>query len=229
MQVEETGAAGETQEETLSAEAVTQPIRSLMAALLAKAGVEPPVRVEAGELGPQLELSRLALNEVELVGVLRSITQGAIEREDSLPYALTLPAARHVYDVRAGAYLGQVDRIEGAALRGVAQLYALLPYRVTGLTIDGPATARAGEALEFALSLRTEGGAASAHVLHVDVQAPGETPGDRHWYARNLTTEGGRARFVLPLAANDPQGAWTITARDVISGQQATVTLTVGG
>ncbi len=229
MQVRETGVAGETQEETQSAEAVTRPIRRLVASLLAKAGVEPPIRIEAGELDPQLETSRLALGEIELVGVLRSITAGAINPDDALAYALTLPEARHVYDARAGAYLGQTDRIEGKALRGVAQLYALLPYRVTGLSMEGPATARPGEALEFALSLRAEGGEPGAHVLHVAVQAPGEEPGDRYWYARNLTTEGGRARFVLPLADNDPTGEWTVTARDVISGEQATVALTVGG
>lgn len=228
MQVEETGVAGETQEETLSAEGVTRTIRQLMGGLLDTAGVAPSFRIDAGDLSPQLETSRQLVGDVELIGVLRSITSGAIDRDDALPYALVLPEARHVYDVRAGAYLGEVDRIEGQALRGVAQLYAVLPYRVTGLSMQGPATARPGEALEFALSLQAEGGAIARHVIRVEVQAPGESAEDRYWYARNLTTDGGRASFVLPLAHNDPEGAWTITARDVISGEQATVMLTVG-
>ncbi len=229
MQVRATGVAGETQEETQSAEAVTRPIRQLMSGLFDRAGVAPAFRIEAGDLAPQLETSRQLVGDVELIGVLRSITSGAIDRDDVLPYALVLPEARHVYDVRQGAYLGEVERIEGQALRGVAQLYALLPGRVTGLAMQGPQTAQPGEALEFALSLQAEGGLPEGHVLRVEVQAPGESAEDRYWYARNLTTAAGRASFVLPLAANDPEGAWTITARDVISGEQATVTLTVGG
>jgi len=33
--------------------------------------------------------------------------------------------------------------------------------------------------------------------------------------------------LVLPLSPSDEPGDWAITARDVISGQQATLTLTV--
>jgi len=229
LQVRETGAAGETQEETQSPEAVTQPIRRLVLGLLAKAGVEPPVRVEAGGAEPQLEVSRLALGEIELIGVLRSIGAGAVDREDAPAYTLTLPEARHVYDARAAKYLGETDRIEGEAPRGVARLYALLPYRVTGLGATGPAAAQVGDAVEVTLAVQAAGGEPGAHVIHVDVRGPGEETQERYWYARNLTAEGGRATFVLPLADSDPAGEWTIVARDVISGAEAEHTVTVGG
>jgi len=228
-QVRATGVAGETEEEVRSADTVTLPIRQLVAGLLAKAGVAPPVRVEAGGHEAQLEVSRLTLGGIELVGVVRQIGAGPIDRTDALPFTLTLPEPRQVYDARAGKYLRQTDRITGDALRGVTHLYALLPYRVTGLTLDGPRAARPGEALEFALMVQADGGDPGAHALHVDVQAPGEEVADRYWYAGNVTCADGAARFALSLADNDPQGAWTITARDVISGETATLTLTVGG
>lgn len=228
-QVRATGVAGETEEELKSEDAVTLPIRLFMGGLLGSAGVFPPVRVEARDRGAELEVSRLTLGEIELLGVVREIGAGPIDRTDTLPFTLVLRAPRQVYDARAGKYLGQTDTISGEALRGVTHLYALLPYRVTGLTIDGPRTARPGEALEFALAVQAEGATPGAHVLHVDVRAPGEEAAERYWYAGNVTCADGAARFALPLADSDPAGAWTITARDVISGETATMTLTVGG
>jgi len=75
----------------------------------------------------------------------------------------------------------------------------------------------------------------------VDVSAYGPEPAGAHGFvtiqdghfvdgagerirflARNLTAWGGRAAVAIPLAWNDPAGEWTITARDVISGEEAT-------
>jgi len=45
------------------------------------------------------------------------------------------------------------------------------------------------------------------------VLGPGDDgPEERYWYAQNLTAEGGRATFVLPLADNDPAGQWRVIA-----------------
>ncbi len=227
MQVRATGVAGETQEEAASPEEVTRPIRALVTSLMERAGIHRPLLADAGAKGSQLEVSRLALGKIELVGILRSITEGAIDREDVLPFTLALEEPAHVYDCRAGKYLGRTDSVEGEALRGVAHLYALLPYRVAGLSVDGAASAAPGDAIEVALAVQAEGGEPGTHVIHVDVQAPGEDAGERHWYSRNVTAERGRATAVIPLALNDPTGEWTVVAREVISGEQARLTVNV--
>lgn len=231
-QVRATGVAGETEEAKEAAAEVTEPIRRFMRGLMDSVGVAPAMYVDAGARAHELEVSRLDLGEIRLVGVLRSITGGPIDLQNALPFTLRLPARAHVYDCRRGAYLGEVETIEGEALRGVAQLYALLPYRVTGLTLTAPAQAAPGDALDLTAQVAAEGATPEAHVVHIEVIGPGEEVGARagaHWYARNVTCEAGRATATVPLALSDPAGEWTIVARDVISGEEARARVRVGG
>lgn len=224
--VRETGAAGETQEETRSPEETTRPIRSLMEALLTGAGVRSPLRVEVeGELGPQLQVSRFTLGAGMLIGALRAITAGPIDQQDLLSYRIALPGPAHLYDVRAGKYLGQVAEVSAAVPRGVARLWAALPYRIAGLALSGPTQAAPGDEVEIAIALTVEGAPPEPHAVHLTVAGPDGA--QRNYLARNVTVRGGRAVCAIPLAWNDAPGEWTITARDVISGQMATHRLTV--
>jgi len=228
-QVRATGVAGETEEAKEAAFEVTEPIRAFMKGLMDSVGVAPAMVVDADGRASELETSRLDLGEIRLVGVLRSIKQGPVDRDDTLPFRLRLHEPAHAYDCRAGKYLGQVETIAGEALRGVTHLYALLPYRVTGLTLDAPAQAAAGDALEVNVQVSAEGATPGAHVVHIEAIGPGEESGERYWYERNVTCEDGRASTTIPLALSDPAGEWTIVARDVISGEEARQTVTVGG
>ena len=47
------------------------------------------------------------------------------------------------------------------------------------------------------------------------------------WPRREMLTEGGRARFTLPIAYSAMPGVWKVTARDVFSNQVDEVQLTV--
>ncbi len=55
-------------------------------------------------------------------------------------------------------------------------------------------------------------------VLHVEVKDPAGKVDD--CYAANIIAAGGGAQWRLPLAANDAAGSWTVTATDMLSGQQ---------
>ncbi len=224
--VRATGFAGETEEEIKSPDEVSRPIRDFMRALLGDRGIQSPltVQVEGGQ-DSQMQVSRFELGEGMLFGAVRAINSGPIDRGDLLGCTITLPVAAHVYDVRAGKYLGEVAEISDRFPRGVARVYAALPYRVDGLALTGPGQVRAGEAAPLQVSLDTGGAEAGPHVVRLTVTGPDGV--ERPYYSTNLTVWGNKTKHSLPLSPSDGAGVWTIAARDIISGQKATLTLTV--
>ena len=82
-----------------------------------------------------------------------------------------------------------------------------------------------GEAVALEVSLDTGGAEAGPHVVRVTVSGPDGT--ERAYYSTNLTAWSNKARASVPLSPSDEPGDWTITARDIISGQQAALTLAV--
>ena len=64
------------------------------------------------------------------------------------------------------------------------------------------------------------------HVLHVDLIDPA---GESTWhYARNDLASSGRLSFVVPLAANEKPGTWTVRVRDVLTGAVGEAKVLVG-
>ncbi|MBT3289145.1 MAG: hypothetical protein HN380_17500, partial [Victivallales bacterium] len=110
-------------------------------------------------------------------------------------------------------------------LPGDAALYALFPYRVTGLGLASPKTAALGRELRYELSLRTDGGTPDSHVFIVEVLGP--DGGLRQHYAAQLVAPNGKATGTIPLALNDPPGTWTIRATDRATGTVRTASFTV--
>jgi hypothetical protein len=155
----------------------------------------------------------------ELAVKLRSFDQ---------PSAMTveLAAPAHVYDARTGKYHGLVREFPDRFDPWSAKVYALLPYRVTGLAARPAGPARAGASLRLELKLETDPpGAAGRHVLRCEVFDPrGQW---RSYYSKNVVTEGGRGELLVPLAEGDRPGAWRLELRDAVSGRKATVRLRV--
>jgi hypothetical protein len=180
-----------------------------------QAGITAPVRIRhlgEGEM-PPTEVTRFVAGDSEFVGLLRRLYY-----YDNAPYpaSVQFPRQSHIYDVRAGTYLGFTDRLT-ADISYEARLYALLPYRVNGLQVSGPGRAAAGERSQFDLAVkggwRTRPG---AHVVRVEVLDPaGKT---LPWYAANVTAANGRGAYAIDWALNDPPGRYTVVVRDVASG-----------
>jgi hypothetical protein len=218
-EVTESGFAGETLEQEVAPETVTAPIRQFISSLLQAAGVQAPVRVTSpGNQEATVEVARLGLEQADLVGVVRGITAGAVNPRDLLDCRLSWPQARHVYDSRAGQYLGEVKEIQARLPRGVAKVYALLNYPVRGVSVSGPARVQTGRPLvvKLAVSSTRPGVKLGTHVLQVTLTGPEGQ--QRPWYATNVVAPGGQATVTVPLAYNDPPGNWTVTARDVATG-----------
>ena len=153
----------------------------------------------------------------------RYFLRGA-EEFDPKPATVVFPENGHVYDVRTKKYLGQADRVGTQITPGRAELYAVLDYRVAGLTLDVPATADAGKPFEVKASLQVEaaapGGAAPGrHAIRIEWLDPSGTAVSH--YRQIITGIGGGAGW-MQFALNDVPGKWTVRATDVISGVSVT-------
>jgi len=133
------------------------------------------------------------------------------------PASATLDFGRtaHVYDVRAGEYLGYADAITTNLTPSVAKLYALLPYRVRSVSVDAPNRVQAGDGGDINVSIGANS-ALGQHVVHIDVAGPDGVA--RAYYSQNLLVENGDAECRIEFALNDQPGDWEIIATDVATG-----------
>ncbi|MEA3401760.1 MAG: beta-galactosidase [Armatimonadota bacterium] len=173
-----------------------------------------------GEPG-EYELVALERRPVRLLGVLR---ERRFELSDG-PMTLTLPAEAEVYEVRTGEPLGRTASITADLAPGETALYALLPYRVEGVEIEGPEQAARGRRWVATLSVRTTAPTPGDHVLRVEVREPGGALSEA--YTRNVLAERGMAEIAIPFALNDTTGDWRVAAQDIASGQAAAMTITL--
>ncbi len=182
-----------------------------------EAGLTAPVTVTPtnGTLMPPTDISRFRCGEIEFVGLLRDYFLW-----DYAPYAaqITFPRKTHLYDVRAGKYLGVTDTVQ-TPISYETKLYALSPYKVTGLEITTAGKTAPGSATTVNITVQVEKGAASRHGIRLEVLAPDGTL--LACYAQNLLAEGGKATATIPWALNEKPGRYTLTARDVMSGTVA--------
>ncbi len=223
------GVAGEVLDEQQAPLAVTAPIREFITRVARVAGVRAPLTIDTETgVAAELEVSRFALDKTRLIGVVRTITAGAIDRSDVQAYHLTLPAPAHIYDSRGGRYLGRSASISDQAARGVARVYAALPYEIAGLGVHGPSRAAPGDAIRVRTTLfcRTSTFPAT-HVIRLTVSGPDGA--ERPHYAQNLVTVQGSAETEVPFAYNDLPGLWTIAARDVVTGAQGRLVVAIRG
>lgn len=210
------GEGGEVTEGEDAAQSVTAPIRAFVTALLTEAGVPVPVPARTGETeNSEIELSRFQLNDARLLGVMRAIKGGALDKKDREDVAITLGQPWHVYDIRAGKYVGETDTIRESLPRATAKAYALLPYKVNSVTVSGGDTFAPGGAAKFQIVVSADGNPGK-HVIRLTATGPDGR--ERPLYAQNIIAPGGKAEAVIPFAWNDPEGEWTISARDVATG-----------
>ncbi len=210
------GEGGEIERGDDAAQSVSAPIRAFMTALLTEAGVPVPLPVRSGEVeNSEIELSRFRLGDARLLGVLRAIRGEALDPDNREDVTLALGRPWHAYDIRAGKYLGETDIIRESLPRATAKAYALLPYKVNAVTVSGRGQFARGETAVFPITVVADG-QPGKHVVRLTVAGPDGK--ERPLYARNLVAPGGKTEAVIPLAWNDQEGEWTITAKDVATG-----------
>ncbi len=153
--------------------------------------------------------------DMHVFGILRDQTKS----KDSAEQTFRFPVKGHLYDLRAGKYLGEGNSVKAAVPHGGAAVFGVYPYKVEKVTIAAPATVKGGTDLKADLAVKVSNGTAGKHVFHVEVVPPqGEV---RFFMTRNLTAENGKAQLVYRMAENDPAGKWTLRLTDAMTGLSA--------
>lgn len=129
------------------------------------------------------------------------------------------PAGMVAYDARSHKLLGAAPTTLTQQRSPAVVVFA--PRQVGQVTLAAPAAVQRGEKAALSLQLAN----APQSVVRLTVTGPDGKP--RPWYDANVTISEGKGAGSFQPALNDATGKWTFTATDVISGAQATATLTV--
>ena len=250
-----TGVAGETIERVSGNEEACAAYRALMDRLLVSAGAASFAKVSDpdGSARPYIETVQFERGQIRYLGIIEKYFGGRYSRgsdplsltEGDLEQVFVKPAAGgHIYDLRAtpipadgqearphpsdpvASYLG-TGLVQTRLAPSVARVYAIVPYQVTGLTVEAPKRVFAGDVFQATCRVQVDAGKCGDHVVHVELADPSGKVIKP--YARNVLTRAGEGHtdFSLPLSA--APGEWTVRVRDVISGLTAEAKVMCGG
>lgn len=153
----------------------------------------------------------------------------------------------YVYDVRAGELVSHepTSTWDTTISRGTPRLFALLPYRVTGLSTevtqiadpadapedfvrnpDAAASIAPGQTVQLGVRVSAAVREPGFHVVHLSVFAPGSDREHRE-YSRNIDCPAGAGTVVIPFALNDPDGIWRLVFTDAATGVESERQLTL--
>ncbi|MHC4884113.1 MAG: beta-galactosidase [Planctomycetota bacterium] len=151
---------------------------------------------------------------------------GMIKREAPQAITLTFPVQGHLYDVRKGSYLGHQREHRTTLTPAIAQAYALLPVKVTGLSVQGQESIAPGKVLSVSAAATAEGGAISfLQVWTTELKAPGGKALPAH--SRRVLVYHGKTELSFPIALNAVPGSYRLRLRDAATGTVGEHTFTV--
>jgi beta-galactosidase len=202
--------------------------RRLLAWLYQVAGVEAAVSVSspAGEPLPLVETRVWQNGDATIVGVYRQMRcawfspKSGMTAGEPVAAKIVLPAVRHVYDLRAGRYLGSVARIDARLRWGRANFYLLAPREIAAPQIRlSTATPAPGQTITATVTTGTLAGDAQRYALWMEIVDPqGQRP---LWGQQVLVPQRGAGQVQVPVAFNDLPGRWRIRATELFSGRSA--------
>lgn len=187
---------------------------SLLRDVLAQAGVSSLAALDEGEAAPDCAVFEYTLGDAYLVGLLRD--PGA---EDMREVRLRLPEERQVYSLLSPQKDRKRETLEANLAPGEAALFAALPYEVKKLKLTAPSGVKPGDRLPVMVAVEAKADSLSNHVVRLELHdAAGKLVQP---YEQNIVCEKGQGKAYFPLAVNEDVGAYTVVARDVMSGMTA--------
>ena len=130
---------------------------------------------------------------------------------------LRTPVDLYAYDIRRAKSLGRVRELTLTVnpYEPTFLSFSAIPFPT--LRVAAPTEAQRGETVGIGVSFSGHS-IAQTHVFHIDVRNPsGQVV---PCYSGNVLAPLGQTLKLLPLALNDPLGAWRVTVRDILSGQE---------
>lgn len=167
------------------------------------------------------EVVRWTYGPAHLVGLLRRPDAG-----DRAKFDLNLHLEGYVYDLGTGTLLRKPEKTEVELEPGGVAMFSALPYEVTRLEIQAASTKLfPGQRLRVAVAVKTDEALPEKHVVWVDlVDAQGKV---LEQYSRGVVCAGGLGEVRLPLVLNEDLGFYTVRARDVLTGMEASARIEI--
>ncbi|MEE3367703.1 MAG: LamG-like jellyroll fold domain-containing protein [Planctomycetota bacterium] len=203
--------------------------------ILEGAGVSARMRFDP-EPGPGGRCGVLARGDLTLLGVItdhrlpgEAATVGFDRPGRWKGGKVILPEPTHVYDVKAGKYLGELKEIAVSANRDMqgAALFALQRERIKDVVITVPEVIERDRQVTIGCEVRAAGTlSCEGRVVRIELRAP---DGRVYTHYRRMAhlKKGGRGDVTAEFALNDPTGRWTIQATDVATGTKTSVVVNV--
>ncbi len=215
-------------------EAEANSTRGLLHALYEASGASAAVSVGApgGGAIPFAETRIWRNGDALVFGTYRKMrcawfnpSSGTIAGEP-VPAEITVPAGYHVYDLRAGKYLGEVTSLDATLRWGRANFYAALLYRLQGLGVSVTPEAPQPESMVTAtVTLGVPESSRAKHAVWLQVIDPaGNEP---LWGRGVVLLEHGTGEAQFTVAHNDAPGQWRVRATELFSGGIAEASWTV--
>lgn len=206
-------------------------LRRFWGEIIKVAGVSAPYAVTRadGTTPEAVELFPFDFGSAHILGVHRNYqtrvselgppeyqSQDDLEKEVDL--TVDLGREYHVYETRAGKYLGKMQRVNFTLNPWQPMLLTMLETPVGSLEIAGPSEAEKGDLVEVKFTL---GGAESnsAHTFRTTLIGPDGS--EIELLSSNILAPHGKADWSFPLAVSDPAGEYTLCVKDVITGTVA--------
>lgn len=208
---------------------------NLFSKAFAQAGHKPVASAslldpETGNLGsrcPYVNLYAKDDGPARYYSVIRDVYIANQSPPDTLA-RIAFDRTGYIYDVLGQKLLGRGNSVDLTFTKYTLRLCAVLPYRVDEMKLTvSSARLRQGDELTLSAQLATTGGKPERHWFRLDVIRPAGRLDLA--YSRNVEAKGGRAEIAIPFALNDPPGKWTIIVQDVVSGEQARVSVDLAG
>jgi hypothetical protein len=202
-------------------------LRDNLRPVFSAAGVAAPCKLleESGEPFYGCEVTLFRNGSEPLVSLLANLEHFRNMNWEKRPIVIELPEKAWVYEVVTGKSFGQTDRLACELPWNVMRILALLPGQVTGMAVTGPAEAAAGTVIKLAVQVKAEPALRDRQLVRIEAFGPDGKP--RPACSTNVWIPAAGAEYEMPLALNDPPGAWRIRVTHVVTSLSAESTYEV--
>ncbi len=201
----------------LSAEATPETAANLLRSILQRGQVSPPLGLADadGRRLRNVEITRWRNGPVQIVSVFRH--QGASETAK-----LNLPRPMYTYDLKAHKDLGRQHTVSLTVTPYRAMFYALSPQPLGAVQLKAASAVSRGSLQQVTVTSALPEG---RQAVKLQVTLPGGGLAD--WADAVVAADQRGVVVNLPVAYNDPQGVWTVTATELYTGTRTTAQFTV--
>jgi hypothetical protein len=180
-------------------------------------GTNFPVQRTSGERAQDVETYIFRNGDVTILALLRDLpAERAAAPSEGEPVTVPLPHPAYAYNLRTGQGLGLQNQLTLSLASVAPTIIALSDHPLPPPTLSGPRRMSRYIGAGFHITAATPD-----DVLHVEVTDPAGR--SVLAYARNLNAANAAVDFELHFAADDPFGTWTITVRDLLTGDTASI------